>query len=428
MQHSGKKDIVVNIDVEYAQWQLTCNLLNHMITEFAQYKSSVYEFHNIMERLLMTMCNSKYKSRICTPWTVYYCVTRLDPFIKQMHTELVQKCGVGKYATNIVEYVVNSINTFVSNDVPKYNYRGVIKIYKNRLSYRFFNIDLPPLQIAKLKRYNKRIMMSMVIRYSILIIKSQQWSVPNVLFKLLYDKYNVRFEAFASPLNNGLKIHKNTKYCSLFDIDKCFGSIGSIFDINMTCPIEDVKIDNIGWIVHPPYIPSLMSDAFDKIKEGLDTAQLKGVNMFIVFVIPYWPESDVYQNIKKTHHRYTEILMTRHTHFYENHGRYINSSFDTAIFIFDEHKSDSFQYADIIDAIYIKNIPCLTNIPKIMKYCIQKSKYDQIIICDNDDSTNKVIMNPLSTNKTTWKLKYNGSNNNYVVKNKDISPLVVKIT
>lgn len=427
MKYLSKKN-VCNIDVEYAQWQLTRNLLNHMVTKYSQYKSSVYEFHNIIERLLMSMCNSTLKSRLCGPWTVYYYITRVDPFIKQMHVELVQKCGVGKYAIDIVEYIVNAINTFVSNDVPTYDTKGVVKIYKTRLSYRSFNIELHALQIAKLKRFNKHMMLAMIIRYCIIIIKSQQWSIPNGLFKVLYQKYNVRFEAFASPLNNGLKVHKNTKYCSLFDIDKNFESIGNIFDINMSSPISDVKLNNVGWIAHPPYIPSIMSATFDKIKEGLDSAQLRGVKMFVILIVPYWPDSEMYMKIKRTHHHYTEIVMTRHTHFYENHGRYINSSFDTSIFIFSENTSNNFQYADIIDAIYIKNIPCQINIPKIMKLCIRNSEYEQIILSDNDDNTNKVVMNTLSTNRTTWKLKYSGLNNNYVIKNKDISPLVVKIT
>ena len=414
------------LDVEYSQWRLTCDLMNYLITNYSHHKLVVYEFHNIIERFLMAMCNSSLRSRLQSPWTVYYHLTRTDPFVEQLHDELTNKCGVGKMAENIVEYIVYTINSFISKPPPKYEKVGVIKIYRHRMSYRSFMIDLTPLQIAKLKRHLRRDMMCMVIRYGAIIIKSQQWSVPLTLINTLYTNYNVRFEAFASPINNFLGDYKNAEYCSLFEDDQKFGSIGNIFDISMSSPLDGVKLDSTGWIVHPPYIPEIMCRAVDKINEGISNAKLRGAKMFVVLIIPYWPESEVYRKAKFSKHSYTEIVMTRHTHFYENHGRYINSSFDTAMFIFDDEKKDIVQYADIIGSVYIKNIPNKVNIPKSLKM-LMNNNYQQITMKDKDDDTNTVVLNPHSTNRMTWRSKYNRENEHYVVRNKDISPLIVKI-
>jgi hypothetical protein len=414
------------LDAEYSQWLLTNNLLNYMITNYYHYKFAIYEFHNIMERFLMSMCNSPLKSRMAKPWTVYYHLTRTDPFVKQMYTELVQKCGVGKCAADIIEHVVFTINHTVSQQLPAYTSQGIIKIFRRRLSYRTFMIDLQPSQVAKLKRYNRWTMMIMVIRYSTIIIKSQQWSAPSTLFKVLYDNYNVRFEGYASPLNNGIGDFKNAEYCSLFDIDKQFGSIGNIYNVDMASPFDDIKLDSVGWIVHPPYVLQTMLDAFKKICQGLENAKLKGINLFVIFIIPYWSDSEIYRQIKRTHFKYTEIIMTRHTHFYENHGRFINSSSDTSVFIFDGDCCDIRKYSDIISAMYIKNIPDKPNIPKPLRNLIDMNNYQKISITDKDDETNVVVLNQKSLNQTTWKSKYTVNHENYVIRNKDISPIIVK--
>jgi hypothetical protein len=269
-------------------------------------------------------------------------------------------------------------------------------------------------------------MMVMIIRYSTIIIKSQQWAMPSTLFNVLYNNYNVRFEGFASPINNYFGDYKNAEYCSMFDIDKSFGSIGSFFDMDMENPIPSVKLDSVGWIVHPPYVLDIMMKSFQKVCDGLANALLKGIDMFVVFIMPYLVDSEVYRAIKRTHYNYTEIVMTRHTHFYENHGRFINSSFDTVLFIFHDNK-DIRKYSDIISSIYIKNIPDKINIPRSLKMFMTMNNYQQITIEDNDDSTNIVTLNYESTNKTTWRVRYNSDCKNYVIRNKDISPLVVKL-
>jgi hypothetical protein len=76
--------------------------------------------------------------------------------------------------------------------------------------------------------------------------------------------------------------------------------------------------------------------------------------------------------------------------------------------------------------MYIKNIPDKPNIPKPLRNLIDMNNYQKISITDKDDETNVVVLNQKSLNQTTWKSKYTVNRENYVIRNKDISPIIVK--
>lgn len=405
------------LDVEYVQWQLTNMLMGIIITRWCDARTSVYEFHYIIERMLMGMCNSELRhSRLVAPWTVYYRLTVDDPFIKQMAVEAIQKCNMGTRVDELVEYVVSTINQTISKGVspPKNTAAARIRIYRTRLTYRNFMIDLPKLTIAKLKRGNKRDMMIVVMRYCTIILKSQQWSIPKKLFDLLYTTYNVRFEGFASPLSSNFVNRKRAMYCSMFDCDKAYGSIGNFMDIDMLAPIAGVTIPKIGWVLHPPYVDSVLMETSAKILRALDDAKLMNVNLFIVLVMPYWPESRHYDRLKQTHHPYAELIMTRNTHYYENHGKVVGSSFDTVVFIFDRNQSSGMAYADIISAMYINNAPNKTNYPRATKALLSISDTTSYIIQDQNDPAHKVTLS-INNNASNWNIKYHYIQNQYIV-------------
>ena len=80
--------IPTNLDVEYSQWRLTQEIVKHVIITWGDNKPYVYEFHNAIERMLMSMCNSELRTRLIHPWSIYYHVSKTDPFIHQLYTEL----------------------------------------------------------------------------------------------------------------------------------------------------------------------------------------------------------------------------------------------------------------------------------------------------------------------------------------------------
>lgn len=410
------------IYVEYQQWKLTQNIIQYMIRNFSHFKFTIYEFHNAMERLLMIMVQNKMRAK--PPWTIYYPITTEDRFVAQFHSELIQKCGIGKCADAVVDRLIKSINNLMVKKCTNKRYKIIVT--KTRVSYRSFTLDLPPKTINILSKYNRVDMIVMLMRYSAMVIKSQQWAVPSMLVKTLYTKYNIRFEGFASPINNYFSTLQNTQYCSIFDDDKKFGSIGNFFNTKLDNPfIGKINLPSIGWLVHPPCIPHIIHNAYLHICDSLSNAQLRNVNLTIVLIIPHQPDSELYRVIKHTHYKYTEIIYPRHLHFYENHGRYISSSFDTNIFIFDQ-TNDISKYYDIIDSMYIGNIPngeC--GIPKPLKLFIDIGNFQSMNIVDRDDSTNIVTLNKTSSNKITWQLRYNKDGNNYIIKTCDISPIIV---
>lgn len=84
--------------------------------------------------------------------------------------------------------------------------------------------------------YWKELLLICVLRYECIVSYFTQWSAPLKYYEYIYSKYNVQFEAYASPFNSRLlMLSKNIKYGSLFyDTDKYFGSLGNAHDIDYT--------------------------------------------------------------------------------------------------------------------------------------------------------------------------------------------------
>ena len=419
------------MDIEYAQWALTQKIVNEVITRWSNERpSSIYEMHNIIERMLMSMCNSELCSRRVKPWTIYYTIRPGDPFMRDVKSDLFDKCNLGRSADLVINYICGEINKMVSSPPPVYSYpkTAPIRIFRRRLTYRDFTIALPAKTISRLKRFPPRPMMVMVIRYCALIIKSQQWTIPTQLADTLYNDYNVRFEAFASPLSTVFNEKKNTGFYSLFPEDQQFGSMGNLFDTDMSCPIADVALKQVGWIVHPPYINDIMHKAYSHIMTSMANAELHCIDLFIVFVIPYIPTSKLYLQIRKSHYAFVEIVLTRHTHFYENNGTFINSPFDTVMFMFDQTRTRNISnYSSIVDAIYINNIPRVDNIPKQLRAILRLDDSSRLTVYDKDDDTNVVTLSIPNHKKHPLRLKYRSVSDNYVVNMTETSALVVKL-
>lgn len=97
------------------------------------------------------------------------------------------------------------------------------------------------------------------------------------------DKINLDIEMFGSFVNCNLD-----KYCSIFhDIEKYFGSIGSVF-----CLDPSVWIENKYFIANPPFDELIMSMMSFLIVDILD----KYDNCCFVVIIPDWRPSGKYQN------------------------------------------------------------------------------------------------------------------------------------
>lgn len=132
------------------------------------------------------------------------------------------------------------------------------------------------------------------LRYiSVTPYTGQQLAIQQSHYDLLYDKYNVRNEGFASPFNSKLIEKTNGKYCSLFyDVDKNLGSLGSFMNIKLT------DYDG-GWVVNPPYIESVINDMADHI--------LSNLPKIIYIIVANWKDLTGIQKLINISKRYKVI-------------------------------------------------------------------------------------------------------------------------
>lgn len=133
--------------------------------------------------------------------------------------------------------------------------------------------------------YEVRILI-LLIRYRCLSINddlSYQLAVTEEKWDRYDRKYHIDHELFASPINC-----KSKSYCSLFDIDNWFGSLGNYKDniLKLTGMIE----------CNPPFTELIHSQMTDLIFKRLAKEEPAG---FVVFVAN-WSDSHSYQKMKNS--------------------------------------------------------------------------------------------------------------------------------
>jgi len=109
-----------------------------------------------------------------------------------------------------------------------------------------------------------------------IVDKGNQWATPKEYFKKFKEKYDSKFELFASPFNC---YHDN--FGSVFyEFDKYFGSLGSAFDIcdfYMGGAGGDVDVaklkefeQNLVFTANPPFMVTIMDKLWKKLDELLN--------------------------------------------------------------------------------------------------------------------------------------------------------------
>ncbi len=123
--------------------------------------------------------------------------------------------------------------------------------------------------LALLRDHTDQEVMNLIERYNFF---SPQlgffWSIHPEVYQVLSQKPEnclEVIEGFASPLNNNLEL-----YCSAFETDKNFGSIGDFFDTiqNRGESREESKYRR--WIINPPYTNSIFEKVLSAVKARLN--------------------------------------------------------------------------------------------------------------------------------------------------------------
>lgn len=171
--------------------------------------------------------------------------------------------------------------------------------------------------IAKLKG-DKTDIASAVLRYKALIMEGQQWSVPQSTYSHFINKFRIDLEGFASPFNT--QIGKKGHFCSMFEEDRVFGSIGNFFDVDLTLYRS---------IINPPFIESLIEKVVEKIRTSLNAP-------LMCVVVPSWLDAKFYIDLTDLANKNNgKIFVLRAgKHHYEHGNKRITAKFSSTWFCF----------------------------------------------------------------------------------------------
>ena len=173
---------------------------------------------------------------------------------------------------------VKNIIPFDINNYEVKNYKIITRY--NKIIYGDFSITLPKERLdLLLTKSNKSNLVKMLINYY--PTYGQQWALARHYYLRLHVKYTIDLECFASPINQRL-MKEGIPYCSLYKEDKPFGSLGNIFDVDLS------KFKSL--VANPPFIENLLLRFVLYIHNWLKLGKKQ-----IIFIVPEWEDSDFYK-------------------------------------------------------------------------------------------------------------------------------------
>ncbi|VVU95603.1 Phosphorylated CTD interacting factor 1 WW domain [seawater metagenome] len=310
-----------------------------------KYKKCHYEIQNILERLLISLVNNRSNKN-----KLFYKINFTNEFIFKAYNEILEKKEKLKHKysksqiKSIVEkIIVKIINNFVNTPPLSIIPKTIIKFDDSNFSINYLdiNIKVNPNVFNILKKYPGKDVIIMIIRYSTLLLQGQQWGIPFEQYNEWYNNYDLRFEAFASPLNSRLMGKKNAYFCSIFyDTDKIFGSIGSFYDVSLTNPLNNNNQDKKVWSICPPYIDKILTYSAQKTIKALKEAESNNQKLIIFFVMPGWEKSESYIILSSTKYKSNKKKLEKNSYYYEYQGRYIPANFNSYGFVLESLKSE----------------------------------------------------------------------------------------
>lgn len=148
----------------------------------------------------------------------------------------------------------------------------------------------------------------LIVRYKCVMDRGQQWNIPYNWYKFLYDKFDLNVEGFGSPLNSQMLLLKldnpgvlherltpNIAFCSLFrDTDEYFGSIGSLFKLDILKHVESRGLKHVSATINPPYVPKLLEDMCVLIRSWLEKCASRDIPCVIFTGLPNWYDAEFY--------------------------------------------------------------------------------------------------------------------------------------
>ena len=337
---SPKKDSQKMYSKEYHKWKISESILTDLVGELCEAYGNPgcrYEIRNILERFMMAV-SQDHGDKIDRGSLD----KMIEEFYEKRHRFSLERQEIDRkqIAKILDKYLIRHWKRrgeYKSRPVPK-----SIEFYPEglrfdddvslRIGFRNLNILKQGIKDGK---WSPTDVMLMVLRYKSHLIGGQQWGIPHAVYQDLYEKWGARYEAFASPLNSRMIGMKGAQFCSLFpDVDKIFGSLGNIFDVDMTNPLNlEEKPDRVVWVVNPPFVESIMEKIMDKTVEALKRADDQEMVVFVV--LPSWKDSGAHKIIMdNTWFLRDAYTLDKNEHYFEGDDKII-ARFKTDVFVMD---------------------------------------------------------------------------------------------
>jgi hypothetical protein len=345
----------MSIEQELIQYDITSSLVKLFITNK---KFKLTEYINCLERWVLSLAA---RSGAC----IYYKTDITDIINKKLVDELKEKklpSLINQILSTVNKGLYMPIPIIINNNTTSYNNKEedtqgwIINITVFPRKTFYINIPMSKQKYNILQKFtsNPDCITIMLLRYSTLINKGQQWALPDVQFKYLFENYGINHEGFSSPLNSGLLGCIKGKFCSLFnDTDFIFGSIGSFFDQTLYYKPSLKEKEPNHWIINPPFIESMIERVSNKIVKELEIAYELGIEIMVIYVLPSWSDCAGYIKIRESKFLKKEKHLEKKKHFYEHVGKKNVVNSRSTVFILDTYKILK-DYTGILDPMILK--------------------------------------------------------------------------
>jgi len=322
--YTDGKDLTDN-DIHLNEYLLITDIRDKIISSIKKIiKNSVKKYyydivHNALSRLMISLnsleCSdglideilNEMDSKKYTKWTTIFKELKNDNYVTSVFIEDIKEIKLFPKNYNFRE-LINIINSIIKMRLEIFPRHRDSKIeYKdNTLSCgSTFKITVSPVVQKLIDMKGTELTMSVILKYRPLYEEYQccltQRHVDN-----LYDNFGVINEAFASPLNSLLIGKENTKFYSLHNVDREFGSKGNFFSNN---PFDS----NGNWIINPPNDLLIIDKLTNLIMKEMD----KEITRTLFIILPNTYSEHINKLI---HHRtfVTNILIVKNRYIFRN--------------------------------------------------------------------------------------------------------------
>lgn len=176
-------------------------------------------------------------------------------------------------------------------------------------TYGDFSQKLPPKMLEELKKVgtDEEITASLM-RIASLNPGGQQWSMPFKWFKAVQKNLGLHLIAYASILNR----FPGVPYCSLFEEDKKFGSLGNFHQLDFNAFVKDRKGTTVVTI-NPPFTETELKYAAEKAHDMM----WYGKPVIVIFTAPVWKDAAYFKLLSKSKFLRQTYFLPKFKHYYE---------------------------------------------------------------------------------------------------------------